>query len=379
MFTKAIVVFSNSPARMPAYPMGLASRKILLPWMILLALAAVSADRLGAVGPGFSVDLSHFAAGGGWNSIWNVVNTSPGPNQCTLTIVGADGKPLSLTTTAGTGSSVDFSVAVGGTAVIQAGGATGSLQSGASNVTCSATFVANLRYQWMPNGVVETQVSVGPTNPFISHVIAANAYTGISMYDPDTAAAGVTITAFDLNGNKVGSATATVPALGKTIGNLNQFITTLPSSFEGKVTITSNDAIEVVAIDVTPGANSSFVLGNVPVVSYNPQASSYSGTYSFVNGPLSGQTGTFTITNISPVGTLFGEATYLGTASNGTVAGPVNVVEYNNGQVFLRFMQAFTPLAHAGGAVTLQSDGSFSGTLYMEGSGGDSIATVTIH
>ena len=343
----------------------------------MLALAAVSTGQLGAVGPGFNVDLSHFAAGGGWNSIWSVVNTSLGANQCTLTLVGPDGKLLSLATTAGTGSSINFGVAEGGTAVVQAGGSTGSLQSGSSNVTCTAAFIANLRYQWMPTGVVETQVSVGPTNPFINHVLAANAYTGISMYDPDTAAAGVTITAFDLNGNTVGSATATVPALGKTIGNLNQLITKLPSSFEGKVAITANDGIEVVALDATPGAAGSFVLGNVPVVSYNPQASSYSGTYNFISGPLSGQTGTFTITNISPVGTLFGESTYLGTASNATVGGPVNVVEYNNGQVFLRFLGAF-PLAHAVGALTQQSDGSYSGTLYMEGSAGDSIASVTI-
>jgi len=233
----------------------------------------------------------------------------------------------------------------------------GSTLTGASNVTCTAAFIANLRYQWMPTGVVETQVSVGPTNPFINHVFSANAYTGISMYDPDSAAASATITAYDLNGNTVGSAAATVPALGKTIGNLNKLIPTLPSSFQGKVAITANDGIEVVALDVTPGAGS-FVLGNVPVVHYNPQGSSHSGTYSFISGPQSGQTGTFTITNISPVGDLFGEASYLGTASNTTVAGPVNIVEFNNGQVFLRFMRAFTPLAHAGGALTQQSDGS---------------------
>jgi hypothetical protein len=368
MFTRAVVVFAKVPGRILAYPV-----------VVLLALAVASADQLGAVGPSFSVDLSHFAAFGGWNTLWSVVNTSPGPNQCTLTIVGPDGKPLSLTTTAGTGSSINIGVALGGSAVIQAGGPTGSVVTGASNVTCTATFIASLRYQWMPAGVVETQVSVGPTNPFINHVFAANAYTAISMYDPDTTAAAATITACDLNGNTVGSATATVPALGKTIGNLNVLIPTLPSSFEGKVAITANDGIEVVALDVTPGAAGSFVLGNVPVVHYNPQSSSYSGTYNFISGPQSGQTGTFTITNISPVGDLFGEATYLGTASNTTISGPVNVVEYNNGQVFLRFMAAFTPLAHAGGALTQESDGSFSGALYMEGTTGSSIASVTIH
>src|SRR5215813_11620178 len=378
MFTRAVVVFAKVPARMLAYPVVVDLRKILSSLLVLLALAVASADQLGAVGPGFSVDLSHFAAFGGWNTIWSIINTSLGPNQCTLTIVGPDGQPLSLTTTAGTGSSINVGVALGGSAFIQAGGPMGSTLTGASNVTCTAAFIANLRYQWMPTGVVETQVSVGPTNPFINHVFSANAYTGISMYDPDTAAASATITAYDLNGNTVGSAAATVPALGKTIGNLNKLIPTLPSSFQGKVAITANDGIEVVALDVTPGAGS-FVLGNVPVVHYNPQGSSHSGTYNFISGPQSGQTGTFTITNISPVGDLFGEASYLGTASNTTVAGPVNIVEFNNGQVFVRFMGAFTPLAHAGGALTQQSDGSFSGTLYMESATGSSIASVTFH
>jgi hypothetical protein len=55
------------------------------------------------------------------------------------------------------------------------------------------------------------------------------------------------------------------------------------------------------------------------------------------------------------------------------------MVEYNNGNVFIRFTGKFTPLAHAVGALNQNSDESFSGTLLMEGSTGSSIASVTIH
>ena len=103
MFTRAVLVFVKVVCRL-ACPVVVDSRKILSSLLVLLALAAASADQLSAVGPPFSVDLSHFAAFAGWNTIWSIINTSPGPNQCTLTTVGPDGKPLSLTTTAGTGS-----------------------------------------------------------------------------------------------------------------------------------------------------------------------------------------------------------------------------------------------------------------------------------
>ena len=93
---------------------------------------------------------------------------------------------------------------------------------------------------------------------------------GIAMYDPFTNPSMATITAFDLTGNQVGSAMATVPALGKNVVNLNKLITNLSNSFEGKVTISASNPIEVVAIDVTPGANGSFVIGNVPLIGYNP-------------------------------------------------------------------------------------------------------------
>jgi hypothetical protein len=65
MFTRAVVVFAKVPGRILAYPVEVDSGKILSSLLVLLALAVASADQLGAVGPPFSVDLSHFAAFGG--------------------------------------------------------------------------------------------------------------------------------------------------------------------------------------------------------------------------------------------------------------------------------------------------------------------------
>jgi hypothetical protein len=231
----------------------------------------------------------------------------------------------------------------------------------------------------MPSGVALTEVTVLPRNRFLNHVLAANAFTGLAMYDPFTNPSTATITAFDLTGNQVGSATATVPALGKIAVNLNNVITDLPNSFKGKVTISANNPLEVVAIDVTPGANGSFVLGNVPLIGYNPVSSSYSGTYNFVSGPLAGQNGPLTISNISPVGNLFGEAVFLATATSGSVTGGVSVEVKNNGTVFLNFFNNFTPLSACGAALALLPDGSLSGGVFRPGPAGMSVGTVTLH
>jgi len=349
--------------------------------ILVLALAGpIAVNQLAAAtGPAFAVDRAHWVANDGWNSRWTVVNTSANPLSCTLDLVGPDGQAVSLNTTAGSGNSIPFNVPQGGTTIIQAGGAAGSAQSGASSVTCSGAFVADVTYSWMPNGVALTEVTVPPRNRFLNHVLAANAFTGLAMYEPDTNPSTATVTAFDLNGNQVGSATTTVPALGKNVFNLINLITNLPRSFEGKVLITASNPLEVVTIDVTPGANGSFVLGNVPLIGYNTVSSSFSGTYNFVSGPRAGQTGSLTISNISPIGNLFGAAAFLATATSGSVTGGVNAVVKNNGTVFLNFFNKFTPLANAGAALTQLPDGSFSGSVFIPEAAGFSVGAIALH
>ena len=153
----------------------------------------------------------------------------------------------------------------------------------------------------------------------------------------------------------------------------------MSNSFEGKVTISASNPIEVVAIDVTPGANGSFVIGNVPLIGYNPVSSSYSGTYNFVSGPLAGHNGPLTISNISPIGNLFGEAAFLATATSGSVTGGVSVEVKNNGTVFFNFFNNFTPLSQCGAALTLLPDGSLSGSVFLPGPAGMSVGTITLN
>jgi hypothetical protein len=175
-------------------------RKILRASLFVLVAASAVGNASAA---GFSLDLAHWAANGGWSSVWSVVDTSFGPLGCTLSIHGPDGKPLSLVTSAGSGSSIIFTVAQGGAAQIQAGSATGPVQSGSSTVSCDGAFTADLTYTWMPAGVALTEVSVLPVGRFSNYVFAANAFTGIALYEPGSNAATAMVSANDLSGKLV--------------------------------------------------------------------------------------------------------------------------------------------------------------------------------
>jgi hypothetical protein len=352
-------------------------RKILRASLFVLVAASAVGNASAAA---FSVDLAHWAANGGWSSVWSVVDTSFGPLGCTLSIHGPDGKPLSLVTSAGSGSSIIFTVAQGGAAQIQAGSATGPVQSGSSTVSCDGAFTADLTYTWMPAGVALTEVSVLPVGRFSNYVFAANAFTGIALYEPGSNAATAMVSANDLSGKLVGTATLTVPALGKTIANLNKLITDLPSSFVGSVTVALDHGVELVAIDVTPGADGSFVIGNVPVVAFNAQPPNFSGTYHFLSGPLAGKTGTFSLTGMSPIGSLFGSASYLAIATSGSSTDQVTIDEMNNGLGVVHFFNSSSfPLAGGIAGVAQQSDGSYAGSIYVPGATGGSVGTVTVN
>ena len=352
--------------------------------LLLLALVLAAPMTLNkmaaATGPGYSVELPHWAANGGWNSRWSVVNASGDSLSCTLNLVGPDGKVVSLNTTAGAGNSIPFTVPQAGRTIIEAGDVSGSVESGSSSVSCSGGFLANVTYAWMPDGVALTEVTVSPIGRFLNHVLAANAFTGLALYDPDPKnPSTATITAFDLNGNHVGSATATVPANGKNAVNLNNLITNLPSSFEGSVLIKASNPLAVVAIDVTPGANGSFVLGNVPVVGYDGGPASLSGTYNFVSGPRSGQSGNLTTSNFSPIGNFLGSVIFLANATSGSITGAMTVEVLANGTAFARFFNNFTPLSNGGAALTQLPDGSFSGSVFVPEAAGISVGTITLH
>jgi hypothetical protein len=349
--------------------------------LVLALSAAPLASKAATVSiPPLSIDLAHWAANGGWGSQWSVVNTSFGPITCTLTFTGSDGLPASLVTSAGTGSSVSFTVTQGGTADIQAGGAAGSVQNGSSSVSCSGPFLADVTYTWMPDGVPLTQASVLPGGAFTNYVFAANAFTGIALQGGGSSAT-ATVSAYDLTGNQVGSATATVPANGKYTANLNQLLTNLPSSFEGSATVTvnNNGAVELVAVNVTPGANGSFVLGNVPVVGFNTQPASFSGTYNFLSGSLTGQRGTFSISSLSPLGGVFGTTTFIAIATIGSITGTVGLIPMNNNQMFLHFSPSSNlPLAGAAAALTQVSATGWSGSIYLQGTTSGSVGTITL-
>jgi hypothetical protein len=374
---KRVAIISNWKASGSRYahPAAVYGSKITFFGLVLvLALSAVPAHGAALT---LSSDLAHWAANGGWESTWSVVDTANQSLTCTLTINGPDGTALSLVTSAGTGSSISFTVPQGGSAQIQAGGAGGSVQSGSSTVSCSDIFLADVTYAYVPGGFPVTAVSVLPSGQFNNFVFAANDFTGIAMYNPNSNAAVAMVSASDSTGKQVGTAMATVPAGGKNTANLNQLITNLSNSFEGTVTITVNNGIELVALDVLPGANGSFALANVPVVAFNTQPASLSGTYSFLSGNLAGQTGTFTVNALSPAGTLGGSAEFLATATSGSITETVAVTEMNNGTMLVHFFNSSGFLSGAVAALTSTSTG-FSGSFYLPGATSGSIGSMSL-
>jgi len=264
--------------------------------------------------------------------------------------------------------------------VVQAGGAAGAAQSGSSSISCTDLFVADVTYTWMPQGAPITQVTVLPTAQFDNYVFAANAYTGIALFNPDVNIATATISAFDLAGNPAGSAITPIPPQGKTTLNLNQLLSSLPSSFQGKVTVHGSTSIEVVPVEVSPSANG-FVLGNVPVAAFNDQPASATGSYHFLTGSLAGQSGTFSINNFSPFGNISGAAYMFGTVASGSNTGSANLIEMNNGLVFVHLFRDFAPLPGAAAVLHQQADGTLAGSIYFQGStnGSTGSITVTLH
>lgn len=340
--------------------------------VLVLAAPASGAIQISSV-------LTHWAANAGWGSTWSVVNTATDAINCTLTINDPNGQPFSLATSAGTGSSIAFSVAQGGTAQIQAGGAGGSLVSGWSSVTCSDVFVTDITYAYMPAGFPVTAVSVQPVGQYGLYTFAANAYTGIAIYVPaGGSSSSVTVTASDATGKMVGSGSVSVPAGGEAAANLNQVITNLPSDFNGSVQVDCASSCTLVALDVLPGANGSFALANVPVVGYNNQPTSFSGTYSFLSGSLSGQSGTFTITGISPAGTLGGQAEFVATATSGSNSAAVGLNEFNNGSILLHFLSSSSFPLNGAEAILTQTNTGFSGSLYLPGTSSGSVGTISL-
>ncbi len=340
-----------------------------LVWLLALATPGNGATQYTSV-------LTHWAANAGWGSTWSVVDTATDAISCTLTINDPNGQPFSLATSAGTGSSLAFTVAQGGTAQIQAGGAAGTLVSGWSEVTCSDAFLADITYVYMPGGFPVTAVSVLPSGQFNLYTFAANAYTGIAIYLPGSS--GVTVTAIDASGKMVGSGSLSIPAGGETAANLDQIITNIPSDFEGSVQVDCANSCALVALDVLPGSNGSFALANVPVVAYNNQPSSFSGTYIFLSGSLSGQSGTFTITGISPAGAFGGQAEFLATATSGSNSTAMGLNEFNNGVMLLHFFSGSSFPLSGGEAVLTQTSSGFSGSLYLQGTSTGSVGTISL-
>jgi hypothetical protein len=115
------------------------------------------------------------------------------------------------------------------------------------------------------------------------------------------------------------------------------------------------------------------------MVGVNTEPASFSGTYNFLSGTLSGQRGTFSISALSPVGGVFGTTTLLATATFGSITGTVGLIPMNNGDMFLHFSPSSNlPLAGGAAALTQMSATGWSGSIYVQGATSGSVGTITL-
>ena len=320
--------------------------------------------------PQFVYLLPHWAAFGGWVTLWSIVDTSLAPNQCGIELIGPDGQPISLETTAGTGNFIGpIDIAPWGTLEIVAGSPGGSVTSGASTVACIGSANVSETYTFVDaSGIKQTAVSVLPTVAGSNAVFQANAFTGVAVWNSHpTKSLGTTVYTYDVNGNLVGTAAMTVPPLSKSIFNLNQVIKpALATTFVGSAQVVGdNRRMHVVVVGVQGNGAGGFTTFNDPVMSSSTPFSSYSGVYSVPNG----QTGSLLINNLVPAGNGPDTIFFAGTAVSGSSSGPVTAI-YNprDGKLYLDFgvMGGSTPgaLSNAAAALTQESDASFAGSLY---------------
>jgi len=255
--------------------------------------------------------FTHLTYGRSGNGFWDteisVVSTSTGDGAFELDILDNDGKPKVVDSSLGTGSTFVFTLPPSATKEIVINGQNSSTTEegfgqlktlqGAANAGLTFTF------HNLTNGAPLFSVPVEFAEPATTFVSQANALTGVAAVnlDPDNAV-GLETNFYDSNGKLTGSATSTVGPFSHSSFNLSTIFTNLGPTVQGSVKVSASAPLLIMGIGAQP-SGSSFEAFAIPNVSYDPLASSFSGTFSVINGPDVGATGTLTINNIAPIST----------------------------------------------------------------------------
>lgn len=169
----------------------------------------------GAAGPVTTVKLlPQFVFGGGWYSALYFANTSDQPASVPVQFVGDDGKPLVVPSV---GSSTTLNLPPHGAAVIEAANTGGLVQGYASVAIPSGVVGYGVFRQGSGTG---DQEAVVPLSDATTHSILIwddTAYTtAVAVANPGAASAIVTVTARDVSGQVLGTASIPLSAGAKT-------------------------------------------------------------------------------------------------------------------------------------------------------------------
>jgi len=336
--------------------------------------------------------FTHYTYGpsgnGFWSTDFSIVSTSTEDVAAELDFFDSTGKPQDVPPSLGTGNKVVFTIPPLGTQEIELNGQDSStledgfaqLQIFQGTATGGEIFTFDSA-DGAPLFSVPVELS-GPGDTFISQ---ATAGTGLALVNLDTTnALGVEVDINNADGSSAGSATLSVGPFNHASLNLNTLFTDIEPTFQGSVFVhASAPTLQALAIGAQ-ASGSSFEAFAYPNVIFSSLASSFSGTFSVINGPDLGATGTLTISNIAPINTntfsatvtsVFQGKTYTDNAVNfqSSIAPPdLPVVDFVDCRTDLLF-------PYVGGynlSAQKQSNGNLSGVIFDCKPGGD-IATWT--
>jgi Zn-dependent protease with chaperone function len=192
----------------------------------------------------------HLADGGTSAQQWQTAFLFTNPNttlsaNVALNLYANDGLPLSLDLGSGLRSTHSFTIPPQGTRTLRSRIASALTVAGWALAYASTPVQATVLFRAIQNGIPQVEISAAATLPSPIYRSAANRSLGVAVANVYTnITVGLTVTALDSNGNRVGTGRLSLPPLGHSSFNLSSLIPSLPASYSGSIMIESDRPID---------------------------------------------------------------------------------------------------------------------------------------
>jgi hypothetical protein len=241
------------------------------------------------------VYFPQFADGGGYTTSLVLLNTANRTEKGTLQILDNNGSPLVVNRVGGTaGSSFRYSIPAGGAFHFQTDGSPAGINVGWARLTpdlYSPTPVGSGVFSYSPGNMLISESgipsAVSTTNARVYVDLSGDHNTGLAIANVDSAAASVTIHAFQ-NDGVTPAGTSRGPfqltAYGHDAEFADQFITGLPSGFTGVLDISSTTPFAALTMRALVNERDDFLMTTFPIADANASAPSPIVFPQFVDG-----------------------------------------------------------------------------------------------